>query len=566
MFENVIESKDSYENPEISALVTLEGDDRRRKMTELIEGARDVDTGDFLSMYVDLNQRGPRLGNYLRGGGNTVTKDELDAIVEAFNTKIGSVSLCFKNQDENAIDTTPLLDKFIMLVKETIKGNDVFSYVTKPDGKTSLFDAVNFDKNKNITIDHLDIVTHIKRVKAMSYEETSNSRTPSYINVHNARVFAIGDLEGQVQVLYKILRENELISELIEKDKSFVIRWTGGEHDYVVQCGDQIDSGLPYDKMSDKYYDAQNIEITTQIDVDTGAVLSQTGNPKFLQDQPSRKVRHEPNPHKDIDTIIFTDYLQEISCGRFISIIGNHEVANVRGDFRCVNPADLNNYTNPIDIANRKKIFQHDGIIGKMLSRRNIIFQINDALFSHAGLTESVYEYEEFPTTIVEYKILLENINKCVDFILKPDSVTDDNVRDFISPEIVMEHDKGVLFNRFYDPPPKGTKWEKNIFPENKYSDVMRIMVTGHNPIDSGDIGVYKSGGDITTELEGDTIDINGINDILIDSDSMNKAGNMTYALLEAVENKFTSITRKRTKDILNLQIYDTTLYADLYN
>ena len=145
----------------------------------------------------------------------------------------------------------------------------------------------------------------------------------------------LGDLDGVDALLFALLSQIGMI-EVIGPSE---LRWLGGDDDYVVQCGDQIDSLRVNDRTR-------------------GSAVT---------------------PELDLHVLLLTDYLASISDGHFISIVGNHEWMNVYGEFNYVHPshADLN----------RAALFQRDKIMGRILRRRKVMFRINDVLFSHAGLT-----------------------------------------------------------------------------------------------------------------------------------------------------------------------------------
>ena len=112
----------------------------------------------------------------------------------------------------------------------------------------------------------------------------------------------------------------------------------------MVQLGDQIDAGGGKDKT--------------------------TGQDKF---------RHERRVHHDLETLLFTDYLQTISKGHFINIIGNHEWMNALNEFKYVH------LQNAYD-ARKGHFDPQNGLMAYILKRRHFLCCINNAVFSHAGL------------------------------------------------------------------------------------------------------------------------------------------------------------------------------------
>lgn len=156
-----------------------------------------------------------------------------------------------------------------------------------------------------------------------------------------ATVYVIGDLEGRLHVLYNLmLHQLKLIERLPDvnahgKCTSAAFKWIGDEKTFVVQCGDQVDQS-----------------------------------------------RHDNVLNPDLQTLMFTDYLQEISGGRFVNILGNHEWMNV---------LNITNYVHDqnaavVAKAERAALFQYDGLLGRVLRRRSFLVRLNNALFSHAGV------------------------------------------------------------------------------------------------------------------------------------------------------------------------------------
>lgn len=162
------------------------------------------------------------------------------------------------------------------------------------------------------------------------------------IDDKNAIVYVLGDLEGQDDVLFSFLSEKKLIN--VDPVRNSIAWNSTGENSnvYVVQCGDQIDS-------------------------------------KRLETSNTRTI-----PANDLHVLLLTDYLSHISNGKFISLIGNHEVQNMVGDFYCVHPDHVD--------ANRITLFSFDGLMGKIVRSRNVLLRINDALFSHAGVCKETAE------------------------------------------------------------------------------------------------------------------------------------------------------------------------------
>jgi Calcineurin-like phosphoesterase len=151
------------------------------------------------------------------------------------------------------------------------------------------------------------------------------------------RIIAIGDLHGDMKRLNDILRFLQIINDRME--------WIAEPcNTIVVQLGDQIDS-----KCRDPNCD------------------------------------WETTP--DIRLLFYMDHLDTLAQehgGRVISLIGNHEVMNMVGDFSYVSDKSMNAFAHP---KVRHVSFQPGGYIAKKyLSKRPLILKIGDILFCHGGI------------------------------------------------------------------------------------------------------------------------------------------------------------------------------------
>jgi hypothetical protein len=84
---------------------------------------------------------------------------------------------------------------------------------------------------------------------------------------------------------------------------------------------------------------------------------------------------------KDYEMIYFTEQLNMIARskgGYCISIIGNHELMNIIGDFSYVSENSSSDL--------RKNLFKPKGSLALILAKRPLIFKIGDLLFCHAKL------------------------------------------------------------------------------------------------------------------------------------------------------------------------------------
>ena len=176
---------------------------------------------------------------------------------------------------------------------------------------------------------------HIQSLKDTAIKDLT--RETSIINNSAAKIYVIGDIEGHIQLLYNWFINKELIDH--------ELNWKGDENTYVVQCGDQLDS----------------------------------------------KNRVELGNHSDLEVIIFMDYLNKISDGKVLNIIGNHEIFNTTLEFT---DAKIDESINYLSKSFREKILDYnDGLIHKILLRRNFIIRINTLVFCHAAITKSDFNH-----------------------------------------------------------------------------------------------------------------------------------------------------------------------------
>jgi len=197
------------------------------------------------------------------------------------------------------------------------------------------------------------------------------------------RIIVIGDVHGDIKRFKKILIDSKIINDNYE--------WIAEPNTIIVQLGDQIDS---LNRNTD-----ENWEVL-----------------------------------KDYEMIYFTEHLNNIARakdGYCISLIGNHELMNVIGDFSYVSD---NSYD---DL--RKQLFKAKGSMALILANRPLIIKIKDLLFCHAKLD-------------IEHLNLLKKYNKdifYINYLWK--KYLENNKIDIEDKEIfdyIILSSKGILWNR----------------------------------------------------------------------------------------------------------------------
>lgn len=282
------------------------------------------------------------------------------------------------------------------------------------------------------------------------------------------KLVAIGDIHGDLSVAIKSLKLANVISHDIPNNTLNVnnIQWIGG-NTHVVQLGDQIDRCRP------SKWDNE---------------ICSNDDEALYQDEGS-----------DLKILCLFDNLHKQAIkvgGALFSILGNHELMNVDGDFRYVSPREFREFGNffkakktikrnsflPFGYKERKDAFKPGGIIAKKLAlTRFSILQVGSWVFVHGGIS---------PDMAKKYSI--DKVNKCVYNWLVgiKDEQNDRDVKD-------LYHNDDDTFSPFWsrmfsdDEEWEGKNSEKlfnktmnNLNETNNRNEDTKIkgMVMGHSP------------------------------------------------------------------------------------
>tara|TARA_B100000787_G_C16198499_1_gene302884 strand:+ start:1917 stop:3140 length:1224 start_codon:yes stop_codon:yes gene_type:complete len=221
-----------------------------------------------------------------------------------------------------------------------------------------------------------------------------------------SKLVAIGDIHGDLSVAIKSLKLANVISLNTSNNITNInnIKWTGGST-IVVQLGDQIDRVRPSKLVND---------------------LCQANDNQLNQDEGS-----------DLKIICLFEKLHEQAIqvgGALFSILGNHELMNVDGDFRYVSPKEFREFgvffkeeedkksDYPYGYKTRKRVFAPGGSLAtKLASSRYSILQVGSWVFVHGGMTAAVandYTMDQINGIIQKWLIgnkstlLMEHVNK----------------------------------------------------------------------------------------------------------------------------------------------------------
>ena len=151
------------------------------------------------------------------------------------------------------------------------------------------------------------------------------------------RIIVIGDLHGDTAMLCNCLYMTNIINKNME--------WIANPpNTIVIQIGDQLDS------------------LTRNSSTDEWEKLDDTILMRFTEK---------------------LDSIAKVKGGRFISMIGNHELMNVIGDYSYVSSSSMEKSGG---ITGRSQKFKPDGVYARILANRPCVLKIGTLLFCHAGL------------------------------------------------------------------------------------------------------------------------------------------------------------------------------------
>ena len=352
-------------------------------------------------------------------------------------------------------------------------GNYSKPYLRKEDLKNMIIKALEKKSTSNS-----NLVTHVNKsdfkqnLSKKSCNRIQNKETNYSINNEKCcfpkveKLVAIGDIHGDLVVAIKCLKLAGVIDISIPNNTKNIniIHWIGGNI-HVVQLGDQIDRVRPSVLVNDICPD----------------------NDEIVEDEGS-----------DLKIICLFNNLnkeaQKVG-GACLSILGNHELMNVNGDFRYVSPKEFREFGNffkaskslknskyPYGYLERKSVFQCGGVIAiKLAQTRYYVVQVGSWVFVHGGLTPKIAN-----------AYTLDKINKIIkDWLIgckKPDTIagvnklyhTDDDDNSPFWSRLLSDHEEwepGVSDKLFHE-----TIEAINKNNDRTNCDKVRGMILGHSP------------------------------------------------------------------------------------
>ena len=234
---------------------------------------------------------------------------------------------------------------------------------------------------------------------------------------YNNRIVIVGDIHGDIRRFKDILIDAKVINNNIE--------WIAEPKDtIVIQMGDQVDS--------------------------------------INRDQSLEEWEVLP----DVEMIYFTNILNKIALskgGRVISLIGNHELMNIIGNYSYVSQKSLNDNNHK-----RHELFKPGGALSAILGQRPLVVKIGQLLFCHAGLT-------------LDHLNILTKYNKDVSYI-------NTIWKNFIKSNAVLMEDKEIFDKVILDN--DGILWTRDL---NEGCDIVKLlgklgcvyMFVGHTVVES---------------------------------------------------------------------------------
>jgi len=277
-----------------------------------------------------------------------------------------------------------------------------------------------------------------------------------YENPMPERVVVIGDLHGDIKRLKMILKNASIINDNLE--------WIASPaNTIVVQIGDQVDSA------------------NRDVNIQDWEVLD------------------------DINLIYFTQSLDNIAKakgGRFISLIGNHELMNTIGNFSYVSSKSNND--------SRHSTFMPKGTLSPILGNRMIALKIGQLFFCHAGIKKFHLD-------------LLDSFQKHISYL-------NDIWKSFMMSNQIKEEDKPIFDALLLGP--EGILWTRNMDNIDDFQNVLQrlgcsYVFVGHTPVN-------------TVQLVHDRL-------WYIDTGISRAFGNSSYQYIDIQNNM---ITIKEVKDI----------------
>jgi hypothetical protein len=160
-----------------------------------------------------------------------------------------------------------------------------------------------------------------------------------------------------------------------------------------------------------------------------------------LGDQLDGGGRGKGESYGEIEIINFMEDIHSqafVKGGGVYSLIGNHEIMNLLGDFRYASNKDIDNQGGE---ELRRQLFKPGGDLFNRLScTRNVILQIGSFLFTHAGIV---------PDNLKDVKDPKKFINK-INYLMRQFLQGKKDENDAEIKKYFLEKDTSIIWNRHY--------------------------------------------------------------------------------------------------------------------
>lgn len=192
-----------------------------------------------------------------------------------------------------------------------------------------------------------------------------------------------------------------------------------------------------------------------------------------LGDQLDGGGRGDNESFGELELIHFMDRIHlkaEKAGGGVYSLIGNHEIMNLLGDFRYSSSKDISRQGG---IQKRKQLFSPGSdLFNKMSCTRNVILKIGDFIFVHAGILPEHIEASEKTKFISKLNTLMRL------YLQGKKTWQDEDIQKYFLDK------KGVIWNREYGDKTLSKKTCASLERVNKLLNVGH-MVVGHTVQDN---------------------------------------------------------------------------------
>jgi len=247
------------------------------------------------------------------------------------------------------------VEKFFNFMKKEIDTIKSFSDI---ENITSISDKLIYRMYNLLKFQFEPYIKNIEGLtrNIMNYmDKEKNNQIPDYSNIiddPNAIIYCIGDLEGDLDMIYNWFLNKKFINERLD--------WIAPSNVYVLQLGDQLD--VLASKSEDK-------------------------NKPYIY----RRMRHPSLRVYDFEVVLFFEYLRDASNNHVLSVLGNHDWMQTDlyvNDFELGGERDIRYKSRNDSLFSH--LFDDGGLIYDILVRRPFIVRINNIIASHAGVSKDM--------------------------------------------------------------------------------------------------------------------------------------------------------------------------------